>query len=182
MENNNKDYKEIVFDAFRRTNSRAGHILYMRTFRMGAMRRMNPVEQQEFINAVNRMIGEGLITYEPGDGGMDLIRLTEDGYEKLYLCKPDYEIAEMVMNEFRIMNCRVGHIIPMRNFNFSFIPRLNPKEQDRFVDVVNVLINKGFITYDDGKNDNPIEGLILQEAGFNYIYESQPSDLKSLFN
>ena len=47
------NYKEIVFDAFRRTNSRTGHILFMRTFRMGCMRRMNPEQQQDFINTLN---------------------------------------------------------------------------------------------------------------------------------
>lgn len=175
------NYREIVFDAFRRTNSRAGHILFMRTFRMGAMRRMNPEEQKEFVDALNAMINEGLITYENGDGGMDLIRLTDAGYKELYQCKEDYEIADMVMNEFGRMNYEVGQIIPMRNFNFNFIPRLNPVEQDRFVDVVNTLIDAGFITYDDGKHDKPIEGLILQEPGYNYIYKSQPTNLKYLF-
>lgn len=77
------DYKEIVFDAFRRTNSRAGHMLFMRTFRMGAMRRMNPVEQQEFIDTLNAMIAAGLITYESGNSGMDLLRLTDAGYNEL---------------------------------------------------------------------------------------------------
>lgn len=175
------NYKEIVFDAFRRTNSRAGHILFMRTFRMGAMRRMNPAQQQEFIDTLDAMIAEGLITYESGDGGMDLLRLTEAGYNELYKCKEDYEIAEMVMNEFRRNNYNIGEIIPMRSFNFNFIPRLNPKEQDRFAVVVNTLIDSGFIIYNDGKHDKPIEGLILQEGGYNYIYKSTPSDLRGLF-
>lgn len=175
------DYKEIVYDAFRRTKSRAGHILFMRTFRMGAMRRMNPVEQQKFIDTLNAMISEGLITYESGDGGMDLLRLTDAGYNELYQCKADYEIAEMLMNEFSRNNYKVGEIIPMRNINFNFIPRLNPKEQDRFAGVVNTLIDNGFIIYDDGKHDNPIEGLILQEGGYNYIYNSTPSNLRGIF-
>lgn len=52
----NQTYKSIVWDAFRRTNSRAGHILFMRTFRMGVMRRMNPEEQREFVDTLNDMI------------------------------------------------------------------------------------------------------------------------------
>lgn len=177
----NQRYRDIVWDAFRRTNSRAGHILFMRTFRMGAMRRMNPEEQCKFIETLNDMIAQGLISYESGDSGMDLIRLTDAGYAELYDCRPDYQIAEMVMREFSRMNCQIGHIIPMRNFNFNFIPRLNPKEQDRFVDVVNTLIGNGFITYNDGRHDKPIEGLILQENGYNYIYRSIPSNLQGLF-
>ena len=178
----NDTYKSIVWDAFRRTNSRAGHILFMRTFRMGAMRGMSPEEQRKFIDTLNNMIAQGLISYESGDGGMDLIRLTDAGYAELYDCRPDYQIAEMVMSEFKRINCQIGHIIPMRNFNFNFIPRLNPKEQDRFVDVMNTLINNGFITYNDGKHDKPIEGLILQENGYNYINDSIPPNLQGLFN
>jgi hypothetical protein len=149
---------------------------------MGVMRRMNPEEQREFVDALNAMISEGLISYESGDSGMDLIRLTEAGYSELYTCKPDCEIAEMVMKEFSRFNCKVGHIVPMRNFNFNFIPRLNPKEQDRFADVVNTLIDNGYITYEDGKHDSRIEGLILQERGYNYLYRSAPASLRSLFN
>lgn len=52
----NQTYKSIVWDAFRRTNSRVGHILFMRTFRMGVMRRMNPEEQREFVDTLNDMI------------------------------------------------------------------------------------------------------------------------------
>lgn len=178
----NQTYKSIVWDAFRRTNSRAGHILFMRTFRMGVMRRMNPEEHREFVDTLNDMIVQGLISYEAGDGGMDLIRLTDAGYAELYDSKPDYQIADMVMREFSRINCQVGHIIPMRNFNFNFIPRLNPMEQDRFVGVVNTLINNEFIIYNDGKHDKPIEGLILLERGYNYIYHSTPPDLQSLFS
>lgn len=173
--------REIVFDAFRRTNSRAGHILFLRTFRAGIMRRMNPEEQNSFVDALNRMIAEGLITYESGDDGMDLIRLTEDGYEQLYQRRPDCEIAEMLMNEFRRMNYKVNQFIPMRNFNHNLIPRLNPKEQDRFVLVVNVLIRNEYIAYEDGKTDSSIEGLRLCPRGYDYIYKSVPPNLRELF-
>lgn len=177
----NEQYKEIVWDAFRRTNSRAGHILFMRTFKFGAMRNMNPEEQKGFIDTLNDMIALGLINYESGDGGMDLLRLTEKGYEELYDCRSDAEIANLLLNEFKKSNYRVGEIIPIRNFNFNFIPRLNPKEQDRFVEVANTLILNGYISYEDGKQ-KPIEGLVLQQAGYNYIYGVSHSHLEDLFN
>ncbi len=174
-------YKEIVWDAFRRTNSRAGHILFMRTFRMGAMRGLNPEEQKQFIDTLNDMINLGLISYESGDGGMDLLRLTEKGYEELYDCRSDAEIAKLLLNEFKKRNYKVGEIIPMRNFNFNFIPRLNPKEQDRFVEVANTLIANVFISYEDGKHKS-IEGLVLQKAGYEYINGVNTTYLKDLFH
>lgn len=177
----NMDMREIVFDAFRRTNSRAGHILFLRAFRAGIMRRMNPEEQKGFVNTLNSLITEGLIQYESGDDGMDLIRLTEKGYEQLYQRKPDHEIAEMLMNEFRRLNYRVGQSVPMRNLNHNLIPRLNPKEQDQFVRVVNELIKNEYIAYDSGETGSPIEGLRLCSRGYDHIYKSSPPDLRELF-
>lgn len=89
----NETYKSIVWDAFRRTNSRAGHILLIRTFRMGDMCRMNPDEQCNFINTLSDMIAQRLISNDSGDGGMYLIRLTDAGYEELYDCRPDYTLS-----------------------------------------------------------------------------------------
>lgn len=176
-----EDYKEIVWDAFRRTNSRPGHIIFMRTFRFGVMQKMNHDEGKQFIDTINQMIGEGLITYEPGSGGMDLLRLTDEGYKELYKnSKENFEIAELLMFEFKRSNMKVGHLLPMRNINHTFIPRLNPVEQDRFVSVVNTLIEKSYISYDDGKQ-KPVEGLILQQNGYDFIYKQTPQTLKPLF-
>lgn len=181
-ENNMEErYKEMVWDAFRSIKARPGHILFMRTFRFGAMRNLNPEEQKRFIDTLNDMIALGLISYESGDGGMDLLRLTEKGYDELYTCRQDEIIAGLLMNEFRKAQCNVGHIIPMRHFNFNFIPLLNPKEQDRFVNIANILIANKFISYEDGK-EKPIEGLVLQQAGYNYIYGVDRTSLEVLFH
>lgn len=165
----NQDYREIIWDAFRRINSRAGHIVPMRTLR-SAMRQMNPVEQEQFVEEINTMISEGLITYDDGTTGLEALRLTEKGFFQLYNCKADFQIAEGLMDLFRRSNYRVGEIIPMRNINMQFIPSLNPVEQDRFEHVVNTLIDAGFITYEDGKA-KPISGIVLQQPGFDYIYK-----------
>lgn len=175
----NQDYREIVWDAFRRINARAGHVVPMRTFRFGVMRQMNPVEQEQFVAEINAMIGEGLITYEDGSTGLEVLRLTDTGFAQLYHSKADYQIAEDLMDLFRRSNYRVGEIIPMRNITMQFIPSLNPVEQDRFEYVANKLIDAGFITYEDGKN-RPIAGLVLQQPGFDYIYKNSVN-LSSLF-
>lgn len=175
----NEQYREIVWDAFRRINARAGHVVPMRTLRFGAMQQMNPVERDQFVAEINEMIGEGLITYEDGSTGLEVLRLTDTGFAQLYHSKTDYQIAEELMDLFRRSNYRVGEIIPMRNISMQFIPSLNPVEQDRFEYVANKLIDAGFITYEDGKT-KPIPGLVLQQAGFDYIYNNSVN-LRSLF-
>lgn len=175
----NQEYREIVWDAFRRINARAGHVVPMRTLRFGAMQQMNPVEQEQFVAEINAMIGEGLITYEDGSTGLEVLRLTEMGFAQLYHSKADYQIAEELMDLFRRSNYRVSEIIPMRNISMKFIPSLNPVEQDRFECVVNKLIEAGLITYEDGKT-KPIPGLVLQQPGYDYIYKGSV-DIRSLF-
>ena len=173
------DYCDIVFDAFRNINARAGHVVPLRTFRFGVMRQMNPVEQEEFIAAINTMIADGFVTYEGANTGLEVLRLTEKGFSQLYHSMADYQIADALMQMFARSNYRVGEIIPMRNITMQFIPSLNPVEQDRFEHVANTLIDAGFITYDDGKN-KPIPGFILQQRGYDYIYRHNV-EIKSLF-
>ena len=165
------NYEEIVLDAFRKINARAGHVVPIRNFRNGIMRQMNPVEQEEFI--------AGLVTYEGANTGLEVIRLTEKGFSQLYHSMADYQIADALMQMFARSKYKVGEIIPMRNINMQFIPSLNPVEQDRFEHVANTLIDAGFITYEDGKS-KPIPGLILQQRGYDYIY-GHIIDIKSLF-
>lgn len=173
------NYRDIVFDAFRNINARAGHVVPIRTFRFGVMRQMNPVDQEKFVAEVNALIDDGLVTYEGANTGLEVLRLTEKGFSQLYHSMADYQIADALMQMFARSNYRVGEIIPMRNITMQFIPSLNPVEQDRFEYVANTLIDAGFITYEDGKN-KPMPGLILQQPGFDYIYRHNV-DIKSLF-
>lgn len=172
-------YRDIIFNAFRGNNARTGHVVPMRNLRSGVMRQMNPVEQEEFIKEINAMISDGLITYEDGNTGLDVLRLTEKGYAQLYHSKSDSQIAEDLMNLFRRSNYRVGEILPTRNISMHFIPSLNPLEQDRFENVVNKLIDAGFIAYVDGETQH-IPGLVLQQPGFDYIYKGNVN-IRSLF-
>ena len=173
------NYEEIVLDAFRKINARAGHVVPIRNFRNGIMLQMNPVEQEEFIAVINAMITDGLVTYEGANTGLEVTRLTEKGFSQLYHSMADYQIADALMQMFARSNYRVGEIIPMRNISMKFIPSLNPVEQDRFEYVVNKLIEAGLITYEDGKT-KPIPGLVLQQPGYDYIYKGSV-DIRSLF-
>ena len=139
------NYEEIVLDAFRKINARAGHVVPIRNFRNGIMRQMNPVEQEEFIAVINAMITDGLVTYEGANTGLEVIRLTEKGFSQLYHSMADYQIADALMQMFARSKYKVGEIIPMRNINMQFIPSLNPVEQDRFEQVANTLKKQGIV-------------------------------------
>lgn len=57
----------------------------------------------------------------------------------------------------------------MRNFWNSSQRVLNPKEQKKVIEVANMLINSGYITYEDSSHG--IECLRLTQKGYDYIYD-----------
>ncbi|MBQ9546382.1 MAG: hypothetical protein IJU90_03750 [Bacteroidales bacterium] len=177
-----KEYcKDLIFNVFEKARARANHIVFMRTFRMGVMETMNPEERKNFIEALNEMISSGFIKYESGDGGMDLIRLTDSGYREIYKdSRSDCMVAEMLMNEFSRNRLEEGMCISMQYIRMSFLPTLNPVETDLFVDVLNILIQHKFISYEDGSHGR-IESLKLLRAGYDFIYKQIPSSLTCFF-
>lgn len=83
--------------------------------------------------------------------------------------KSKEEIAEIIFDQFRKSNCRENHIVMMRIFYLSVIPKLNPKEQDLFYGVANELVSQGYITYEDGSSGP--ECFRLTEKGYDRIYD-----------
>jgi hypothetical protein len=78
------DIQEIILDQFRKSNSRANHIVMMNVFRHGVIRKLNPKEQDLFNDAAKGLIDEGYITYEDASSGPECFRLTEKGYDRIY--------------------------------------------------------------------------------------------------
>jgi len=74
--------QELVFDLFRNTNSRSGHIIMMRTVNFSIYDKLNPKEQDIFSNSVNELIQKGYLIYE--SGSPECLRLTEKGYDRIY--------------------------------------------------------------------------------------------------
>lgn len=145
-----QEAKDIVLAKFASTNSRANHVLPMRTLRFGVMQRMTRTDQETFITGINSLIEEGLITYEsPRDGGLEVLRLTETGYDQLYQAKGIEALKNDIMAVFRRKNINPNEIIMMRYFIQSFVPTLNPKDQDNFTAACNELINEGKLRYED---------------------------------
>lgn len=164
-----EQYKNIIKDTFKRNNCRAGDIIPMRTFRFGVMQSLNGVQRGEFIDTIEELINQRLLSYENNGAGLDVLRLTEDGYNALY-CDPDeVSIAKKIMKVFSDQHLDVGQVVTFRFIRMSFLPTLNPKEQDAFVDVCNKLIMAHWINYQH--NNNGLECLMLLDSGADYLYK-----------
>lgn len=109
------------------------------------------------------------MTYEDGKNGLECFRLTESGYNKLYSnTKTVNEIENLILKQFEKQNLRSGDILMIRSLNFGVFLTLNPKEKEIVNDAINSLIQKSYITYENGTNGS--ECLRLTELGFEKIY------------
>jgi hypothetical protein len=76
------------------------------------------------------------------------------------------DIQEIILDQIRKTNSRAGHIVMMRVFHFSVVPKLNPKEQDLFQEAAKDLIDQGILDYE---KTSP-ECLRLTGKGFENLY------------
>ena len=53
--------RQIVMSKFASTNSRANHVLPMRTLRFTVMQNLNREDQEIFVNGINELIQEVLV-------------------------------------------------------------------------------------------------------------------------
>ena len=89
--------------------------------------------------------------------------------------KTNKQLAEYIFDFFRAAKCKAGHIVMMRNFWHKSQRDLNPKEQEKVIEVANQLFENGYIIYEDASHG--IECLRLTQKGFDYIYdENKPLD------
>lgn len=77
------------------------------------------------------------------------------------------QLKQAILHAFEKHNCMANEIVPMRYWRFTFLPKLNPKEQELFAPAVNELIDEGKIIYEK----EPLECLRLTEAGYEVLYE-----------
>ena len=71
-------------------------------------------------------------------------------------------IQEELLDKFRSLNAREGHVLPPRWLQIDYLAGLNPKEEKLFDEVVNDLISAGILS------DPPI--LRLTATGVDKIY------------
>lgn len=89
---NERQIAELIFDAFRQTNCRAGHIVMMRTFRFGIEMNLNPIEKDKYACVLTALINLHYVDYE--NDHIECLRLTEKGYNYIY----DDEKVEKMQN------------------------------------------------------------------------------------
>lgn len=147
-----EEARRIVMSKFASTNSRANHVLPMRTLRFTVMQNLNREDQETFVNGINELIQEGMITYEPPQNGLEVLRLTEQGYNVLYQARSRETLKRDIMSAFRQQNITPGQVLPMRYFIHNYVPSLNPKDQDQFTAACNELIDEGKLQYHDGSD------------------------------
>lgn len=159
-----KKFEEQIKNLFRQQNCKVGHVIPMRTVRFSLLNRLNPKEQQECIETINSLIGEGFCTYEKD--GLECLRLTENGYNGLYPRQSDMQLEELVLNLFRQFQCEVGKGVMERQLR-NLEQSLNPEDSKGLIDAVNRLISEGYLIY---KAETPAF-LFLTEKGYNRIYK-----------
>lgn len=79
---NEREIAELIFDKFRKTNSKVNHVVPIRTIRFGLIDKLNPKEQELFDKVFIGLQALDYFTYKKG--GLESIRLTQKGYDYIY--------------------------------------------------------------------------------------------------
>lgn len=67
--------EELIFDLFRQTKCKAGHVVQMREINLGLIPRLNPKEQEQLFDVLQRLSDEGYFTYK--SDGLECLKLTQ---------------------------------------------------------------------------------------------------------
>ena len=156
--------EELIFDLFRQKKCKAGQIVMIRDV-IGLMQNLDPKEQEELQDALQRLESQGYFTYE--SDGLECLRLTPKGYDYIYKSSSmlESELEELLFDLFRQKKCNAGQIVMIREV-IGLMQNLNPKEQEELQDVLQRLESQGYFTYEsDG-----LECLRLTQKGYERIY------------
>ena len=158
--------EDFFFELFRETNCKAGNSLLMRNVKHRLRERLNPKEEEQLEEILQRQIEEGYYTYEsePLEG----FKLTQKGFDHIHLnhTKTIRQLEEIIWGLFRESRCKVGHIVPMQTLRTRIRGKLNPKEEVLLDEILGKHIEEGYYTYES----EPLEGFKLTQKGFDHIY------------
>ena len=79
---------------------------------------------------------------------------------------------EMILDQFRKINAKAGHLVKWMVFDDNVMRALNPEEQKTFVEAANELITDGILTYEESGPMGKI--LRLTEKGYAGLYQARP--------
>lgn len=77
-----REIAELIFDRFRKTNSKVNHVVPFPTIRFGLIDKLNPKEKELFDIVFIGLQALDYFTYEKD--GLESIRLTQKGYDYIY--------------------------------------------------------------------------------------------------
>ena len=78
-----RQLEEIIFDLFRESRCKVGHIVLMRTLLARIRGKLNPKEEVLLDEILGKHIEEGYYTYESGPLG-ECLKLTQKGFDHIY--------------------------------------------------------------------------------------------------
>ncbi|MFZ4863967.1 hypothetical protein ACL9RF_17480 [Sphingobacterium sp. Mn56C] len=78
-------------------------------------------------------------------------------------------MEELIMAEFEKTNSKPTHILMMRSLNFGLFKNLNPKQRQEADIAIQSLIEKQYVTYENGSGSDCLR---LTDLGFAQLYKN----------
>jgi len=144
MKSEVKKIMDDILAKFKEINAEAGHVIPPRWLDLVYIPKLNPKEQDSFEEAIDYLISENLIEVDSKNN----IKLTKKGMDYIYPVNTNELIGKIrkdIMDKFRELNAREGHVIPARWLSLIYYPSLNPKEKEVFSKAIEDLIEEGLI-------------------------------------
>lgn len=97
---NERQIAELIFDKFRITKCKVGHVVMMRTIQFSLIDKLNPKEKELFDIVFVGLQITGYFTYEKDS--LECLRLTQKGYDYIY---DDEKVPKMLNTPWVIPTC-----------------------------------------------------------------------------
>ncbi|TXJ12401.1 hypothetical protein [Brachyspira aalborgi] len=75
-----------------------------------------------------------------------------------------------ILNKMRYNDFRVDDLLPMKWICLTYRFQLNPEEQRYLGEAIEYLISNGYVTLEGTNEGRIIDGLVLTQAGYDFIY------------
>lgn len=79
-------------------------------------------------------------------------------------------ICNDILNKMKDENFQVDHLLPMKWIFLTYRFQLNPEEQRYLGEAIEYLISEGYVTREGINGGRIIDGLVLTQVGYDFIY------------